>query len=170
MPSPDHVTIERLQVQRTLYRHPHLVPVRVDADWNQFGELPLNMSVLFFPQDGSGVITVKNHNPRSAKTHLAVNTYDVVVLNELMDDLGDIQFRNMENFATAEAYLSNILTQQWMKKSAGEPVVADPDPDPDEPEDPGYDNPDDPIVFPQVKPEGTMDGGLTIDPGFDGDH
>lgn len=45
------------------------------------------------------------------------------------------------------------------------------DPDkPDTPDDPGYDDPDFPPFFPDVKPEGTMDGGVSIDPSFDGDY
>lgn len=29
--------------------HPHLVPVRVDAVWDKFGEKPMGMTVIFFP-------------------------------------------------------------------------------------------------------------------------
>lgn len=107
--------------------HPHLVPVRVEAEWDKFGELPMYMTVLFFPQDSSKVICIQNYNPNSATASLAVNTYDVVVHNELMNELGGIKFRNMDKFTTAEAYASNVLTQYSMTKSAEEPVVADPE-------------------------------------------
>ena len=107
--------------------HPHLVPVRVETEWNKFGELPMNMTVLFFPQDTSEVIHIQNYNPRSAKASLPVNTYDVVVHNELMNELGGIKFRNINNFSSAEAYACDILAQYSMTKSAEEPVVADPE-------------------------------------------
>ena len=107
--------------------HPHLVPVRVDADWDNFSELPINMSVMFFPKDGSEVMTIHNNNHRTARTKLPVNTYDVVVFNELMTDFGTVGFRNMKNFAQAEAYLTDQTQLKILKKSPDEEVMADPE-------------------------------------------
>ena len=106
--------------------HPHLVPVRVEAEWDKFGELPMNMTVLFFPQDSSKVVRIQNYNPKKTSTSLAVNTYDVVVHNELMNELGGIKFRNMDKFTTAEAYVSDVLKEYSMKETTDEKVMADP--------------------------------------------
>lgn len=107
--------------------HPHWVPVRVDADWGNFSELPVNMSVMFFPKDGSEILTIHNNNHHTARTKLPVNTYDVVVFNEHMSDFGSLGFRNMKNFATAEAYLTDQTQLKILKKSPDEEVMADPE-------------------------------------------
>lgn len=107
--------------------HPHLVPVRVDAEWDQFCELPMGMSVFFFPKDGSEMISVQSHTPHHASVRLAVNTYDVLVFNDLMDEFGNVKFRGMEHLSTAEAYACALHSQMRMKKSTDEPTVADPE-------------------------------------------
>lgn len=107
--------------------HPHLVPVCVNADWSKFGQDPMNMTVMFYPQDGGEVMHVKNYNPRSARVQLAVNTYDVLVFNEQTDDFGNIKFRNMEKFATAEAYVFNAVAQPSMKRTVAEMTQSSPD-------------------------------------------
>lgn len=107
--------------------HPHVVPVRVDADWSKLMDLPVNMSVMFYPQDGSDVIVVHNNNHKTAKAKLPVNTYDVVVFNELMGELGGVNFQNMDRFETAEAYLSESMLYRGSKGDSDDVVVADPE-------------------------------------------
>lgn len=109
------------------FEHPHLVPVRVDAVWNQFCEYPMGMTVVFFPQDGTEAITVQSHNPDRASVNLPVNRYDVLVFNETMNELGSINFRNMERLETAEAYAYKMYSQMRMKRAVNEPMVVDPE-------------------------------------------
>lgn len=109
------------------YEHPHLVPVRVEAGWDRFCEYPMGMTVIFFPQDGTEAICVESHNPDKVSVSIPVNTYDVLVFNETMSELGSINFRNMDRLSTAEAYAYEIYSQMKMKRSVNEPIVADPE-------------------------------------------
>ena len=107
--------------------HPHWVPVRVDAKWGNFSELPVNMTVVFFPKDGSEVRMVHNNNHLTATVKLPVNTYDVVVFNELMSDFGSIGFRNMHSYATAEAYVTDVVQYKMMQMSVDTKLMNDPE-------------------------------------------
>jgi len=109
------------------FEHPHLVPVRVDAVWDQFCEYPMGMTAVFFPHDGSESILVQSHTPERASVNLPVNRYDVLVFNETMAELGSINFRNMGRLETAEAYAYELHSRMRMKRAVDEPTVVDPE-------------------------------------------
>ena len=107
--------------------HPHGVPVHVETDWSQLSDLPVNMTLLFYPQNGDEAIHVHNYNPYSAKAKLPVNTYDVVVFNELIDGLGGVGYRNMGKFEAAEFYLRESTWQRRIKSTSEGGIVAEPE-------------------------------------------
>ena len=107
--------------------HPHLVPVRIEANWDKFSELPVNMTVIFYPKDGTEVIVVRNSNHHTTRVKVPVNTYDVVVFNEHVSDFGTIGFKDMKDYATAEAYVTNLVKTRIMQLSADTKVMADPE-------------------------------------------
>ena len=118
------ITLSGCENKELCIDHPHGVPVRVEADWSKFSDLPVNMSLLFYPQNSDDVIIVHNYNPHTATTKLPVNVYDVVVFNELMGDLGGVDFYNMERFETAQVYLSD---KKNIKSGSEDMVVSDPE-------------------------------------------
>lgn len=109
------------------YSHPHTAKMRIDVDWSQFNqyEVPTGMTVMVFPQEGGAPITQLSNTTTHVYVNLSEGYYNSIAFNQSVTEFGSLQFRNMNDYETAEVYADTAPTKWYTK--ASERVAAEPE-------------------------------------------
>lgn len=109
------------------YSHPHTAKMRIDVDWSQFihKEVPTGMTVMVFPQDGTAPITQLSNTTTHVYVNLSQGYYNSIAFNQSVTEFGSLQFRNMNDYETAEVYADTAPTKWYTK--GDERVAAEPE-------------------------------------------
>lgn len=109
------------------YSHPHTAQMRIDVDWSRFNhkEVPTGMTVMVFPQDGGAPITQLSNTTTHVYVNLSEGYYNSIAFNQSVTEFGTLQFRNMNDYETAEVYADTAPTKWYTK--GDERVAAEPE-------------------------------------------
>ncbi len=107
--------------------HPYC-DVTVEADWTEFGETPMGMTVIFYPTDGSKAVTQTTNSVHTTKVSLREGRYNILLFNQSPGEFGTIGFRGLDSYATAEVFAQESDTSKgWYSKAEGEVVAVEPE-------------------------------------------
>lgn len=94
--------------------------LRIEFDWNGYTDIPPGMNLMFYPVVGQGMEDRKPFMQQvqydGGRISLSEGCYNVAVYN---DYTYDISFRGMEEYSTAEAYLTEYNRMPLATKITG---------------------------------------------------
>lgn len=111
------------------YMHPHTAPMKVNVDWSAFEEkeVPTGMTVMVYPHDGSQPVVTKSNTTTHVLVQLAAGRYNSIVFNQSETEFGTINFRNMEDYRTAEVVAIQAPTKWYTTRDQNERIVHEPE-------------------------------------------
>ena len=111
------------------YMHPHTAQMKINVDWSEFvaKEVPTGMTVIVYPQNGNTPITTKSNTISHVLVNLPAGYYNSIVFNQSETEFGTLQFRNLNDYNTAEVTALQAPTKWYNTKDHNERIVHEPE-------------------------------------------
>ena len=122
------VVLSSCEHKNLCFHHPHTAQVRIDVDWSHFdNETPTGMTVMVYPADGGQYIRHLTNTTTHALLDLEAGLYNTIVFNQSDAEFGTMEFRDMDQFATAEVHTVPTESRWYTRADENEKLVAQPE-------------------------------------------
>ncbi len=89
------------QRRELTYTYPYCT-FKVAVDWSAVKQVPPGFTMMFFPVEGGEPVSVSSNSIHLAEASLRAGTYNVIMFSQSPGEFGQLDFRGLENYGTAE--------------------------------------------------------------------
>ncbi len=100
--------------------------ITINIDWSELQKQPLLASILFYNRDNSSSKIIHHTNFTTTTVMLPVGVYDVLCFNESFGAHENIEFRNVENYHTIEAYAEHFTPNEGYEVAQSGQAIREP--------------------------------------------
>ena len=112
------------------FYHPHVAPVRVNVDWSLFTmEEPTGMTAYAYPlhEDNVDIYRFITHQIDYITLDLEAGSFHTLVFNQSESEYGTLEFRDLEDYNTAQVSVAQSKSSWMYSKSPETKVGSEPE-------------------------------------------